>query len=263
MSQETKHRRDDKAYHDTFTPAAGELLVDTDANGRVRSGGNGGQVGGFVIGTHPDDIANFFTAGDLSGTNTLTLSLPYPIEAYAKYQRVTGKIANTNTSTTVTLNVDSVGDVRVKKFDGDGNKVDPDAGDLQAGAIMDFTHDGTHWLMSGGIGGQSGPDFISSELSLATNIKIEVAHGLGGVPSFWTVVLRAVNTDGGYAVGDEISLNQYFEDASARAYTTYADATYLGFLTQDAYPYYNRRNSPGNTNRFNATDWKVVFRAWK
>ena len=57
----------------------------------------------------------------------------------------------------------------------------------------------------GGGGGGSGWDYVSSPTAITTNVGCSVSHGLAGIPTLYDVVLKCVTTQGGYAVGDEIS----------------------------------------------------------
>lgn len=76
----------------------------------------------------------------LSGTDTLTVTANSAFTAYATGRTIIAKVANDNTSTTVTLNVNGIGAKRVKII-GRGGELDPQAGDLQAGMYAHFVYD--------------------------------------------------------------------------------------------------------------------------
>lgn len=76
----------------------------------------------------------------LTGTDTLTVTANSSFTAYATGRMIIARVANDNTSTTVTLNVNSIGAKRVKVISRAG-ETDPAAGDLQAGMMAIFVYD--------------------------------------------------------------------------------------------------------------------------
>lgn len=76
----------------------------------------------------------------LTGTDTLTVTANSAFTAYATGRQVIAKVANTNTSTTVTLNVNGIGAKRVKVV-GSAGEADPEIGSIRAGQWAIFNYD--------------------------------------------------------------------------------------------------------------------------
>ena len=88
--------------------------------------------------------------GTAGGTaNAITLDLTPSITAYAAGQMFVFKASADNTSTTVTVNVDTVGVQALKKFDG---ATDPAIGDIQNGGMHVILYDGTNFCLLGAFG---------------------------------------------------------------------------------------------------------------
>lgn len=147
---------------------------------------NAGQIQGGLLTTYTD-----------TGAADAYVITPSPVlAAYASLQSFRVKIANTNLTTTPTLNVNGLGAKAIKTPAG-GNPV---AGALQAGAIVDFTYDGTNMKLLGGINGGTGDvtgpaSSVDSEIALfdSTSGKaikratgtgyIKVTSGVMGTPA--------------------------------------------------------------------------------
>lgn len=134
----------------------GDFLGDLNFTGNLRKSGailplptvgsivyNGGTVGG--------------TANALTVTCTPTLAAKADINS----GKLVAKIASTNTSGTVTINVDALGTDSVKKFIG-GAKVVLAVGDLQAGMIAEFSRDGTDVILTNPRGYSKGATVASA-----------------------------------------------------------------------------------------------------
>lgn len=76
----------------------------------------------------------------LTGTDTLTVTANSSFTAYATGRQIVAKVANTNTSTTVTLNVNGIGAKRVKVV-GSAGEADPEIGSIRAGQWAIFNYD--------------------------------------------------------------------------------------------------------------------------
>lgn len=87
-------------------------------------------------------IKSAFTA---SGTNTYTVTGNVGISSYVAGQLIPVTFTNANTSTTVTLNVNSVGATSIK----DNAGADPGIGDIISGATYWLQHDGTNYRIVG------------------------------------------------------------------------------------------------------------------
>jgi hypothetical protein len=75
-----------------------------------------------------------------TGTDTITVTANSAFTSLATGRALVARIANDNTSTTVTLNVNGLGAKRVKVMTTAGES-DPEAGSLQAGAFGHFVYD--------------------------------------------------------------------------------------------------------------------------
>lgn len=82
--------------------------------------------------------------GSVSGTNTVTGSLSPAITTYAAGLTVKLKVANACTGA-VTLNLNSIGAVDVKRIDGATALI---SGDWKAGQTVELVYDGTYWQMT-------------------------------------------------------------------------------------------------------------------
>lgn len=103
-------------------------------------------------------------------------------------------------------------------------------------------------------------EYTSDEKTTPASGSIRsVVHGLGGVPSLFTVSLRCETTDLGYAVGDEIILANH-EGSGTRSLTTYANATNVS-MTWTSGIYVSNLSGAGAAP-INTASWKLVFRAW-
>ncbi|MDR6393064.1 hypothetical protein [Paraburkholderia phenoliruptrix] len=88
--------------------------------------------------------------GTVTGTDTITGAANIAPSAYAKGQRFRGVTAGTNTTNTVTLNVNGLGAKPVVK----NGSVALAIGDLAAGQVFEVTYDGTNFQISGSTGGR-------------------------------------------------------------------------------------------------------------
>jgi len=100
--------------------------------------------------------ANLLVLGTASGTNAYTVTPSLPLVAYNSTKRLLVTFTNANTATTVTINVNGLGEAAVK--DNAGN--DPNIGDIKAGATYLLHHNGTHFR----IVGSSGQSIIENEV---------------------------------------------------------------------------------------------------
>lgn len=106
---------------------------------------DGVTPGGIAHARFIDVQGNLFRYAAGSGTNAITATLaPAPSALAAGFSALV-KIANTNTGA-VTLNLNSLGAVNVKKWVS-GAKAALEADDLPAGAIVEFVHDGTDFVV--------------------------------------------------------------------------------------------------------------------
>jgi hypothetical protein len=104
------------------------------------------------------------------------------------------------------------------------------------------------------------PNFTSSETAIGgASSTTTAAHGLGAVPTSFSVMLRNKTTEFGYAVGDEVGANFL---PSGVVLTGWSDATNIG-VTQSGSSILVVRRDTFVTGAINTANWKYVFRAWK
>jgi len=88
------------------------------------------------------ETVNYVAAGGTA--NAITATLTYAPTAYTDGMKVRLAVATTNTSTTVTLNCNGLGDISVKRMGG----ASPGVGDLRAGDTVDMIYDGGSFYMA-------------------------------------------------------------------------------------------------------------------
>ncbi len=108
--------------------------------------------------------------------------------------------------------------------------------------------------------GLATPDFTSLEQTVTVSTDLNVAHGLGAVPSLFTVVLRCTTADLGYAVGDEIPWGNDVGNAASVGATVYANATNISIITGTALVVIAVTGNVENT--ITVGSWRWVARAW-
>jgi hypothetical protein len=106
--------------------------------------------------------------------------------------------------------------------------------------------------------------FESPEFPIPGNGSgLTVAHGLGGLPRFSTVVIRCKNAELGWAVGDEIVLNSIDIISNNQGVTIATNAANFK-LTQygSIYIHYFMVNA-NYVVAITPANWRLVFRAWR
>lgn len=163
MSTQVKFRRGTTAEHATFTGADGEMTVDTDKKVTVIH--DGATAGGFPTPGSADIQKQSFTyiATPETGStaDAYLLSATPSISAYTAGMKF-GFLPDANNTGSVTVNIDSVGAVTLKKLSG-GSLVDLEADDLVSGVYYEITRIGSFFQVSGGgLSGDSSSSPISS-----------------------------------------------------------------------------------------------------
>lgn len=103
--------------------------------------------------------------------------------------------------------------------------------------------------------------YESAETAIpAAATAASVSHGLGAVPSSWSVVMRCKTTDAGYAVGDEIVVTTTNGDTGQQI-TAFSNATTLGIIRAATALAVANKSTGVQTIITNAS-WKYVFRAF-
>lgn len=145
---------------------------------------------------------------DSGGANAL-VATPNPAwTAYRAGMRIAVKVAVDNT-TAVTLNVSGLGTQTVSL---DGSALT--SGQLQAGQIYDFVHDGSGFQVISTVHVAQATTFSQGNTALPTlagrRTVFDVPHGLGGVPRFRHASIVCITADSPYAVGDEIDITGFY-----------------------------------------------------
>lgn len=96
-----------------------------------------------------------------------------------------------------------------------------------------------------------------------TYTDTSLAHGGPRVPDVIQVVLRCKTIEAGFAVGDEVNMQNDIGDATNQASQTYANATNIGIqiIRSGATPPAIRHKTTGVLTTLTAANWKLVFRA--
>lgn len=106
---------------------------------------------------------------------------------------------------------------------------------------------------------------LSTAVALPTvdNTAAQFAHGLGVIPSRYTVHLVCNTAQHGYAVGDVVDVTSNCDGDGGRAYSTYANSTTVNIMASywSAGLYIKNRLGGGGVN-ITAASWRLVFRAW-
>lgn len=108
---------------------------------------------------------------DTGAANAYAVALPHTILSYAAGLTLTFKAANANTGAS-TLNVDSVGVIPIVKTDGTAL----DAGDIQAGALVTVTYDGSNFQAVGSLQGVIAAAEAARDAALAAKTAAETAQ---------------------------------------------------------------------------------------
>ena len=107
--------------------------------------------------------------------------------------------------------------------------------------------------------GAAPPDFISSDQTITADTDLDIAHGLGVLPSRWNIVLKCTTATYVYSIDDEVLLAADSGTAD-RGLTTFANSTNIS-LNQGAA--INIHYLSANAQAAAATSWVWVARAWK
>lgn len=195
------------------------------------------------------------------GANTITLTLVPTLTAYVQGMTVSFLLRNTVTGATV-ININTLGNKTVT-IGGSGVT----NGALVANQIYIAQYDGTNFEIVS-LTAQFSSGFTSSEIAISGSL-VSVAHGLGAMPSRWSVSLRNKTAEFGYAPGQEYSLpsNVYVGGAGGSVTLSgiYADATsiYIAWTSFIGGSNIVIPHADGSTTgNVTAANWRFVFRAW-
>lgn len=261
MATELKLRRDVEADIDAMTPAEGEPIYDI-TNKRLRVG-DASTSGGILLGSAKDLQDQPFSYGTVTGTDTLTITFsPAPADHTAGLLFWI-KIANNNTGA-VTFNPNTIGAKTVKKNAGADDLV---ADDFVAGGVYPIQYDGINYQVLGSIStGLSAPDFTSSEQTVTDNTQLDVAHGLGAIPTLVHVILRCKTATSGFNVGDEVVAYIVGGVADDRGQLIFVDSTNVSIVSGSGGVLVVTPSSKAVQSLNNLTGgvgyWRWIVRAW-
>lgn len=103
-------------------------------------------------------------------------------------------------------------------------------------------------------------DFISSEQTVAYDTVLDVAHGLGAIPSRVEVVLRNDSDDDGYVADDEITMYGSLSRTTDAGMQVQLDATNVTIIQGVTLTLLSQTTL--NAVALDVTKWKWVVRAW-
>lgn len=143
-STQVKRRRGTQTQCDAMTPAEAEVIVDLSYDTlRV---GDGVKAGGFIMPNAKHLQSGTFNSAIAGGDDTdMTASFYPPITSLGFGVSFKLKMTETNVGP-VTLDVDGLGPVAVKKVEGT-SIVDLDGGELVDNGVYEIVHDGTQFLL--------------------------------------------------------------------------------------------------------------------
>jgi len=109
--------------------------------------------------------------------------------------------------------------------------------------------------------------FRSSDQSISSGGLKTMAHGLGGMPSYWCLKLKCTTAEFGFSVGDEIivSMNDIFDQALAhnKGGVCYVDATncYVRFGSGTTPHFKAPRKDTGAEANLTDSKWSAIMEA--
>ena len=101
--------------------------------------------------------------------------------------------------------------------------------------------------------------FTSSQTVLADSI--DIAHGLGDVPSRFDAVLVCITADSGYAVGDVIQITGYTDIPGISLMTISRNSTTLSFRSTGTPTFRVSRKDTKAQSTLTNSRWRMIMRA--
>jgi hypothetical protein len=217
---------------------------------------------------------------DIGTTNAIEINSANIIDAVSSLSDVVGrllivKVANANSATAVTLELDGLTPTAVKKYGSEALAI----GNIEAGMICIFMYDGTNFQL---LNPKYAPPQGSSTyyyrespqlLVPDNNLKAEWIHGFSpNKPTYVSAFFVCLESDAGYNPGDELDVFNLFAymndpgvqaDLNAPAYALSFDSTKAYLVTsnlQSQAPIVWNKTS-GNYNIMVESKWRVVFKA--
>lgn len=149
--------------------------------------------------------------------------------------------------------------------DGTGNIETADGQDISlvnTEKVVTLLYDGTltKWVVQAASIGVV-TQFSDTEATIAAATPYTFAHGLGQVPDLFMATLVCTVTDLGYAVGDEIKVEQIHTGVDstlgARGATVFANSTNVGVVFAAGYGAFNKSSGAFDSITFSSWDLKV------
>lgn len=109
-------------------------------------------------------------------------------------------------------------------------------------------------------GGLPAPDFTSSEQTVTNDTILDVAHGLGAIPTLVRVVLRCKTANLGFAPDEEVLAENLPTQGVDRGATIYRDATNVTLVQGSGISLHSQ--SSFNTTLITNASWRWVVEAW-
>jgi hypothetical protein len=252
-------------YAEADFTAAGRALLD-DANAAAQRTTLG--LGDAATKTVGKDSANIPDNADLvsvtaAGTDTYTAT--YGITALITGYDYKITVTNANTSTTPTLNLDSLGAKTIKKDGGDALA----AGDIPAGHEAVFRYDGTDMMLLNPKAQTTvifSESFTSSAQTITAAGALALAHGLSSTPTLIQLRIKCTSAEHNYSIDDEVVVNPAVNTmvtGADGAVMVLPDATNVNIRfgsAASAFVIANKTTGAGSTI-VNAS-WKLIVRAW-
>lgn len=110
------------------------------------------------------------------------------------------------------------------------------------------------------------PDvFVSDEYSAGPSSNNSAAHGLGGVPSRVSGVMRCKTANNGYSVGMEVNVDAAYAEGSPRYVSIWCSGTHVGYACygDGSLPVVMVDRAGGARFYADTTQWRLVLRAWR
>jgi hypothetical protein len=89
-----------------------------------------------------------------------------------------------------------------------------------------------------------------------------IAHGLGGIPKLYAVVIRCTTAEQGYSINDEVPVTNGQDLYTVGNFRTASDATNITIVGSGSTIYVSNKTN-GTLAAITAANWSYVVRAWR
>ena len=104
------------------------------------------------------------------------------------------------------------------------------------------------------------PNFASAEQTVTIDTILDVAHGLGAIPTLVMLILRCTTANLGYSQNDEIIIYTTGGEVPDKNIVVFSDATNVTIVQSSAFQLLDF--STLNNATPTTTSWRWVVRAW-